>query len=88
MQQALLTISETHLKLEQMQSEIKQLRIDMEETLRDQNDINELLSKEHDAIATQMESINDAIAQLQAESAQKQLNAQRNPIGFVIPKKR
>ena len=86
MQQTLLAISDTHLKLEQIQTEVKQLRIDMEETLRDQNDINALLSKEQDWVSAQIESINDAIAQLQAENVQKALNAKRNPIGFIIPK--
>lgn len=87
MQQALLIMSDTHLQLEQIRSEIKQLRIDMDETLRDQNDINEMLSKEQDNISSQIENLNDAIAQLQAESNQKIINNQRNPIGFVINKK-
>ena len=86
MQQALIMMSDTKLQLEQIRSEIKQLRIDMDETLRDQNDINEILSKEQDNISVQLENINDAIAQLQAESNQKLINNQRNPIGFVINK--
>ena len=86
MQQALLMMSDTKLQLEQIRSEIKQLRIDMDETLRDQNDINEIISKEQDNISVQLENINDAIAQLQAESNQKLINNQRNPIGFVINK--
>lgn len=86
MQQALLIMGNTNLQFEKIRSEIKQIRLDMEETLRDQNDINSLLAKEHDAFAVQLESINDAIAQLQAESVQKKLNAKRNPIGFITPK--
>lgn len=88
MQQALLTISNTNLQLEQIRSEIKQLRIDMDETLHDQNDINEMLSKEQDNISIQLENINDAIAQLQAEANYKKLNDQRNPIGFIVPEKK
>ena len=88
MQQALLTISDTNLQLEQIRSELKQLRIDMDETLHDQNDINEMLSKEQDNISAQLENINDAIAQLQAEANHKELNAQRNPIGFIVPEKK
>lgn len=86
MQQALLAMSDTQLQLEQIRSEIKQLRIDMDETLRDQNDINEMVTKEQACISAQLENLNDAIAQLQAESNQKRLNAQRNPIGFITHK--
>ena len=88
MQQALLVISDTNLQLEQIRSELKQLRIDMDETLHDQNDINEMLSKEQDNISAQLENINDAIAQLQAEANHKELNVQRNPIGFIVPEKK
>ena len=84
MQQTLMAVSDTHLQLEQIRSEIKQLKIDMDETLRDQNDINELLSQGQDRLFVQIEGINDAIAMLQAEENQKALNAQRNPIGFKI----
>ena len=82
MQQALLVMSDAQLRLEQLHNEIMKLRIDMNETLRDQNDINEMVSKEQDNIAIQIDNINDAIAQLQADANQKMLNAQRNPIGF------
>ena len=41
MRQALITINNAQLQLEQIRSEVKQLRIDMDETLHDQNDINE-----------------------------------------------
>lgn len=86
MQQALLAMTDTQLQIEQIHSEIKQLRIDMDETLRDQNDINEMVAKDQDKIARQLESINDAIAQLQAESTQREINKQRNPIGFIVNK--
>ena len=86
MQKALLAMSDTQLQLEQIRSDIKQLRIDMEETLRDQNDINEMITKEQSNLTVQLENLNDAIAQLQAESNQKKLNGQRNPIGFITHK--
>ncbi|MBO7145158.1 MAG: ORF6N domain-containing protein [Salinivirgaceae bacterium] len=82
MRQALVAIGDTKLQIEQIRTEIKQLRIDMEESLRDQNDINAMFAEDHDNIAAQLENINDAIAQLQADDNQRQLNSQRTPIGF------
>ena len=82
MRQALVAIGDTKLQIEQIRTEIKQLRIDMEESLRDQNDINAMFAEDHDNIATQLENINDAIAQLQADDNQRQINMQRTPIGF------
>ena len=86
MQQALLAMTDTQLQIEQIHSEIRQLRIDMDETLRDQNDINEMVANDQEIIARQLENINDAIAQLQAESTQREINKQRNPIGFIVNK--
>lgn len=43
-----------------------------------------MFSKEQDSISVQLENLNDAMAQLQAEANQKQLNASPNPIGFVV----
>ena len=84
MQQVLLTLSETHLQIEKMRSEIERLRLEMYETLRYQNDINEMVSKEQNIISAQIESLNDAMAQLQAEASQKLLNSDPIPIGFVV----
>lgn len=84
MKQAILAVSNAQLQIEQIRSEIRQLRIDMDETLRVQNDINEMLSKEQDDMVVQIENINDAIAQLQAETVLKKLSNQENPIGFVV----
>ena len=84
MKQAILAVSNAQLQIEQIRSEIRQLRIDMDETLRVQNDINEMLSKEQDNMVVQIENINDAIAQLQAEIVLKKLSDQENPIGFVV----
>ena len=84
MKQAILAVSNAQLQIEQIRSEIRQLRIDMDETLRVQNDINEMLSKEQDDMFVQIENINDAIAQLQAETVLKKLGDQEKPIGEVF----
>lgn len=84
MQKALLTLSEAYRQIENIRSDIGRLRIEMYESMRCQNDINEMFSKEQDSISVQLENLNDAMAQLQAEANQKQLNASPNPIGFVV----
>ena len=56
----------------------------MYETLRYQNDINEMVAKEQNNISVQIESLNDAMAQLQAEASQKLLDSDPIPIGFVV----
>lgn len=58
MQEALLIVSNTQLQLEQIRAEIKQLRTDMNDTLADQNEINELTR-------VQLDAISDALAELQ-----------------------
>lgn len=78
MQEALLIVSNTHLQLEQIRSEVKQLRIEMNETLHDQNDINESTRAQLDAIST-------ALSELQAKEPRKR---ERNPIGFIKPEKK
>ena len=75
MQQAMLAMSGTQLRVEQLRSEIRQLRIDMDETLRDQNEINEDTRAQLDAIST-------ALAELQTINSSKR---PRRPIGFHIP---
>ena len=70
MQKALLTLQNSSLQIEEIRSKIKQLRIDMDETLRCQNDINEMVLKEQDKLSIQIDNINDAIAQLQAALGQ------------------
>ena len=57
MQEALLFVSNTQLQLEQVRAEITQLRTDMNDTLRDQNDINE-------ETRAQLSAISDALAEL------------------------
>ena len=84
MQQALLTLNETNLQIEKIRSEVERLKSEMNETLRYQNDINEMVAKEQNNISVQIESLNDAMAQLQAEASQKLLDSDPIPIGFVV----
>ena len=86
MQQALLTLSETHLQMEKIRSEVERLRSEMYETLRYQNDINEMVAKEQNIISAQLESLNDAMAQLRAETNQRLLDTESTSIGFVVRK--
>ena len=60
MQEALLIVSNTQLQLEQIRSEIKQLRTDMNDTLADQNEINEMTR-------AQLDAISDALTELQSQ---------------------
>lgn len=78
MQEALIIVSNTQLQLEQIRAEIKQLRTDMNDTLADQNEINELTRAQIDAIS-------DALMELQ--------NQEKPPlslpeIGFTAIQKR
>lgn len=76
MQEALFIVGNTQLQIEQIRSEIKQLRIDLNDTLADQNDINE-------STRAQLDAISDALAELQSERPK---TTKRNPIGFNPPK--
>ena len=78
MQEALLIVSNTQLQLEQIRAEIKQLRTDKNDTLADQNDVNEMTR-------AQLEAISDALMELQ--------NQGKNPlalpeIGYTAIQKR
>ena len=78
MQEALHIVSNTQLQLEQIRLEIKQLRTDMNDTLADQNEINELTR-------AQLDAISDALTELQ--------NQGKNPlalpeIGYAAIQKR
>lgn len=84
MQQALLTLNETNLQIEKIRSEVERLKSEMYETLRYQNDINEMVAKEQNNISAQIENLNDAMAQLQLEASQKLLNSEPASIGFVV----
>ena len=61
MQKALLTLQNSSLQIEEIRSEIKQLRVDIVETLRCQNDINEMVLKEQDKFSIQIDNINITI---------------------------
>ena len=76
MQEALQIVGNTQLQIEQIRSEIKQLRIDLNDTLADQNEINEMTR-------VQLDAISDALAELQSERPRL---TKRNPIGFNPPK--
>ena len=78
MQEALLIVSNTQLQLEQIRTEIKQLRIDMNETLADQNDINE-------STRAQLEAISDALTELQNQGRK---HPAKPEIGYMAIKKR
>lgn len=58
MQEALLIVSNTQLQLEQIRAEIRQLRTDMNDSMADQNEINELTR-------AQLYVISEALAELQ-----------------------
>ena len=73
MQQALLAMGETELQLQQIRTEIKQMQMEMDDILHDQNDINESTRAQLDAIST-------ALAELQAD---KPIPKPRRRIGFV-----
>jgi len=67
MQEALLIVSNTQLQLEQIRAEIKQLRTDMNDSLADQNEINEMTR-------IQLDAISDALSELQ--------NQGKNPVAL------
>ena len=73
MQQALLTMGDTKWQLEQIRTEIKQMQMEMNDILHDQNDINESTRAQLDAIST-------ALAELQADKPRMR---PRRRIGFV-----
>lgn len=75
MQEALLIVSNTQLQLEQIRSEVKQLRTEMNDSLADQNDINE-------STRAQLDAISIALAELQSERSRP---AKRRSIGFILP---
>lgn len=65
--------------LHELQNEVKELKEYIEEVFADYNDIN-------DDTRTQLELINQTLAELQAQKALA--DKPRNPIGFVTPKKK
>ena len=73
MQEALIIVSNTQLQLEQIRAEIQQLRIDMNNTLADQNEINE-------DTRAQLDAISYALAELQQKESKQ---APHKRIGFI-----
>lgn len=69
-------IPNTNDRLKKIEAEIQNIKEDMDETLHDQNDINESTRMQLDAIST-------ALAELQSEHRKK---PNRKPIGFIRPK--
>ena len=64
--------------VQELQNEVKELKEYIEEVFADYNDIN-------DDTRTQLELINQTLAELQAQKALA--DKPRNPIGFPIPNK-
>jgi hypothetical protein len=58
----------------QLRKDFEELKLDIEDILRDQNDINE-------STRTQLDAISTALAELQPKEPKK-----RRPIGFIQPK--
>jgi len=78
MQEALIIVGNTQLQLEQIRAEIKQLRTDMNDTLADQNEINEMTR-------AQLEAISDALTELQN---QEKASLPLPEIGYAAIQKR
>ena len=73
----IVTLPDTADRLSRIESEIKHIKEEMNDTLADQNDINESTRAQLDAIST-------ALAELQAKPAA--VGKPRRPIGFIQPK--
>ena len=78
MQEALVIVSDTQLQLEQIRTEIKRLRTDLNDTLADQNDINEQTQ-------AQLDAISDALIDLQNHGENPLLLPE---IGYIASQKR
>ena len=76
MQEALMIVGNTQLQIEQIISGIMQLKVDLNDILADQNDINE-------TTRAQLDAISSALAELQSDRAR---HIGGNPIGFNVPK--
>ncbi|MBO4777116.1 MAG: ORF6N domain-containing protein [Bacteroidales bacterium] len=79
MRHAISSIAAQDLKIEKIAHKLDSLSGYIEDVLRDQNDIN-------DDTATQLELINQTLAELQAENAVRKTFQERNPVGFKIEK--
>ena len=79
MRQALSELAATNLRVEQLSRHVDQLDRYVDDILHDQNDINE-------AIATQIDLIQDSLAELHAEKLEQEEDAKRKRIGFRVDK--
>ena len=79
MRHAISSIAAQDLKIEKIEHKLDALSGYIEDVLRDQNDIN-------DDTATQLELINQTLAELQAENAVRKTFQERKPVGFKIEK--
>lgn len=77
MRQAISSIATQDLKIEKIEHKLDSLSVYIDDVLRDQNDIN-------DDTATQLELINQTLAELQAENAVRKTFQERKPVGFKI----
>ena len=73
---AMLPLPNTNADVIQLRKDFEELKLDIEDILHDQNDINE-------STRAQLEAISTALAELQAEHRQQ---PKRKPIGFIQPK--
>lgn len=71
-----LSLTNTVVDVAQLRKDFEELKLDIEDILHDQNDINE-------STRMQLEAIDTAIAELQAEHRKR---PKRKPIGFIQPK--
>ena len=72
---ATLSLPSTNADVTQLRKDFEELKLDIEDILRDQNDINESTRAQLDAIST-------ALTELQAKEPRKR---ERRPIGFIVP---
>ena len=72
---ATLSLPSTNADVAQLRKDFEELKLDIEDILRDQNDINESTRAQLDAIST-------ALTELQSKEPRKR---ERRPIGFIMP---
>ena len=72
---ATLSLPSSTADVAQLRKDFEELKLDIEDILRDQNDINESTRAQLDAIST-------ALTELQAKEPRKR---ERRPIGFIVP---
>lgn len=72
---ATLSLPSTNADVAQLRKDFEELKLDIEDILHDQNDINEATRAQLDAIST-------ALSELQSKEPRKR---ERRPIGFIVP---